>query len=322
MAKRRRRKRLEGKYVFRRFLMIALVLAALIGGTFYAGYRLAGKDPAPAEAVMAPTPSESSSQPSSSSESSEEPDDNEEPSDAGPELTPEEEAAEKAALEAEQAKEAAAAKAKDWNLILVNKQSPLPEDFSVELETVVGDYKVDARIRDALLRMMAGAKEDGITLQICSAYRSEEKQTTNFDNYKNNLVDNGMEEEEAIATTATIIAHPGTSEHHTGLAVDIVTPDYQDLDEGFERTPAFEWLDKNAEKYGFILRFPKMKQSITEIIYEPWHYRYVGMEDAKKINELGYCLEEYVYKLNTGGLDPVGEESPEEEGADDESTDE
>lgn len=90
---------------------------------------------------------------------------------------------------------------------------------------------------------------------------------------------------------------PGTSEHHTGLALDLITPGYQQLDDGFENTAAFKWLDKHSAEYGFVLRYPKDKEDITKIIYEPWHYRYVGVNAAETIKANGWCLEEYVENL-------------------------
>ena len=93
------------------------------------------------------------------------------------------------------------------------------------------------------------------------------------------------------------MAIPGTSEHHTGLAADIITVDYQVLDEGFAETAAYQWLKENCTQYGFIMRYPKEKQDITGIIYEPWHYRYVGKNVAEKITANDWCLEEYIEHL-------------------------
>ena len=107
----------------------------------------------------------------------------------------------------------------------------------------------------------------------------------------------GMSEEEAKKEAATRVAIPGTSEHHLGLAVDI-----NSVETSFENTKAFKWLQKNAENYGFVLRYPKDKKAITKIIYEPWHYRYVGVEHAKEMNRLGLCLEEYIDLLNDQNL--------------------
>ena len=113
--------------------------------------------------------------------------------------------------------------------------------------------------------------------------------------------------EEAEKITATMIAIPGTSEHHTGLAADIVTPTHQTLDPEFADTDAGKWLQENAAEYGFILRYPEDKQDITEIIYESWHYRYVGVDHAMAIKENGLCLEEYLEILKDGGLEKDGE---------------
>ena len=102
---------------------------------------------------------------------------------------------------------------------------------------------------------------------------------------------------EAKKVAATIVAVPGTSEHHIGLAVD-----FNSVEESFENTKAFRWLQENAEDYGFVMRYPKDKKSITKIIYEPWHYRYVGVEHAKAMNDLGLCMEEYLEYLENGGV--------------------
>lgn len=205
-----------------------------------------------------------------------------------------------------------------WNLILVNSTNALPDGFDVELATVSDGYRVDARIADNLSRMFLQAKEDGINLIICSAYRTPEKQQENFNNQVQQYLDQGDTAEEADAKTVAYIARPGFSEHHTGLAVDIVTPEYQTLNEGFANTPAFRWLDEHAHKYGFILRYPKSKEGITQISYEPWHYRYVGEEHAAAIKQSGDCLEEYLAALqnaNSRGAG-TGEPDPTDSGAD------
>ena len=183
-------------------------------------------------------------------------------------------------------------------LILANVDNPLPEDFEVgELETVQGNYKLDIRAASYAREMIADAKEDGITLQLCSSYRARSLQQTLFDNKYNYYISNGWNEADAYAKTATIIAIPGTSEHQTGLCMDVVTPSYQVLDAGYAETDAAKWLAANAYKYGFILRYPKDKQEITKIIFEPWHYRFVGIENAKLIKDSGLCLEEYLETL-------------------------
>jgi D-alanyl-D-alanine carboxypeptidase len=104
--------------------------------------------------------------------------------------------------------------------------------------------------------------------------------------------ENGLSEEKATEKAATMVARPGTSEHNLGLAVDI-----NSVETSFENSKAFKWLQENAEDFGFVLRYPKDKKAITKIIYEPWHYRYVGVEHAKEMNRLGMCLEEYIEYL-------------------------
>ena len=181
-----------------------------------------------------------------------------------------------------------------WSLIVVSEQSFLPEDFSVELEKVQNDKKVDARIADAVRSMIADAAADGVDLIIQSSYRSVEHQERLFANKVERVIKAGTPEEDAEAVAAMVVARPRTSEHHTGLAMDIVTPEYRELEEGFEDTKAFSWLCENAAEYGFTLRYPRDKSDITGIVYEPWHWRYVGTEAALAMRQSGQCLEEYV----------------------------
>lgn len=194
-----------------------------------------------------------------------------------------------------------------WELLLANPSNPLPDDFEVETASVQGDFVMDERIADVMKEMIADAKEEGVDLMICSAYRSIERQQELFDAEVAVQMNNGKSKEEAEKITATMIAIPGTSEHHTGLAADIVTPTHQTLDPEFADTDAGKWLQENAAEYGFILRYPEDKQDITEIIYESWHYRYVGVDHAMAIKENGLCLEEYLEILKEGGLEKDGE---------------
>lgn len=201
-----------------------------------------------------------------------------------------------------------------WALILVNRSNFLPEgyDGTITLENVVDPYRVDARIADPLKRMFADARNDGVTLTITSAYRSVEKQTELFTNKVEELIHSGRDTAAAQTTAATIVARPGTSEHHTGLAIDIITPSYTSLDEGFENTPAFKWLDKNAHQYGFVLRYPKNKQGVTGIIYEPWHYRFVGEGHAARMKSGNLCLEEYLESLRALRIKAASSDAQEE----------
>ncbi|MDR2817632.1 MAG: M15 family metallopeptidase [Oscillospiraceae bacterium] len=183
-----------------------------------------------------------------------------------------------------------------WRLILVNCDHPLADDFldSVTLKAIHGTaLKVDERILDDLEQMLGDAKNDGIDLEVYSAYRSFQRQKVLFEQGVKERVSNGMKRDEAEQETATWIARPGSSEHHTGLAVDIATPSHQGLDESFRGTAAYQWLLKNAPKYGFVERYPQGKVGITHINPEPWHYRYIGRDLAPLLEASGLCYEEY-----------------------------
>lgn len=186
---------------------------------------------------------------------------------------------------------------KEWNLRLVNSDNPLGMDYQPELKSVRGDLQMEARAAEYMLRMVEDAKKDGVSLLICSAYRSVARQEVLYNNKVDYYLNKGFSKDEAKVRAAQVVAAPGTSEHNLGLAADIVTPSYQMLDEGFEKTDACKWLKANAYKYGFILRYPKDKFEKTKVIYEPWHYRFVGVDHAKAIYESGLCLEEYLEAL-------------------------
>lgn len=196
----------------------------------------------------------------------------------------------------------------EYYLLLANAENPLPQDWTVQTEEVQNGYEMDKRAAPAMREMIQAAKEDGVELMLCSAYRSVEKQQQLFDRSQQAYMAQGMSEEEAYAKTATETAIPGTSEHQTGLAADIVTPTYQMLDAGFADTPAGQWLSEHAAEYGFVLRYPQDKQEVTGIIYESWHYRFVGKTHAKLMKESGLCLEEYLQQElpegYTGASDP------------------
>lgn len=179
-------------------------------------------------------------------------------------------------------------------LILVNKENEIPADYDFDLVSVWGEYEGDSRAKKPLNDMIDGAQEDGITLILCSAYRTK---TTSERLYKQEIetfVNKGYSQKEAETEAARWVAPPGTSEHHTGLAFDIVTPSYQTLDHDFSYTEAAKWMKEHCAEYGFVLRFPEDKQEETGITFEPWHFRYVGVEHAKAMTEQGLCLEEYV----------------------------
>ena len=183
----------------------------------------------------------------------------------------------------------------DGLLLLVNPWTPLPEDFVPgELVPVQNDQAVDARAYPDLQNMLGDMSEAGLSPLICSSYRSQERQQELYDNKVQRVMAEGASLEAAQAEAARWVALPGTSEHQTGLAVDIVSLSNQMLDETQESTPEFQWLAENAWKYGFILRYPNDKSEKTGIAYEPWHFRFVGKEAAEEMHDLGLCLEEYL----------------------------
>lgn len=186
----------------------------------------------------------------------------------------------------------------DGLLLLVNPWTPLPEDFVPwELVPVQNDQAVDARAYPDLQNMLGDMSEAGLSPLICSSYRSQERQQELYDNKVQRVMAEGASREAAQAEAARWVALPGTSEHQTGLAVDIVSLSNQMLDETQESTPEFQWLAENAWKYGFILRYPNDKSEKTGIAYEPWHFRFVGKEAAEEMHDLGLCLEEYLESL-------------------------
>ena len=181
-----------------------------------------------------------------------------------------------------------------WYLTLVNPWYPLPENYEFELTTVTGKYKVDSRCADALKQFLADCKAAGHTPYICSAYRTWDDQVYLFDKKVNSFISKGYSEAEAKVLAAKETAVPGTSEHQLGLAVDILCQSRPWLDEGQAKTATQQWLMANCHKYGFILRYPKGTTDKTGIIYEPWHYRYVGVEIATEIMSKGITFEEYL----------------------------
>ena len=184
----------------------------------------------------------------------------------------------------------------DWRLLLVNPWNALPEDYAVELATLANGLQVDERIYDDLSAMLTDCREAGLEPIVCSAYRTEAKQRQLYANKVARVRASGVPEDQVEAEAARWVARPGTSEHQTGLALDIVAASYQVLDEKQEDTAEQQWLMENSWKYGFILRYPSEKCGITGIGYEPWHYRYVGKAAAAEIHRTGVCLEEYLGK--------------------------
>lgn len=182
----------------------------------------------------------------------------------------------------------------DDYFFVVNKQIYLPEDYSIETAFVQGSYELEIVAAERCRAMIAAAEKDGIDLKVLSAYRTVEYQRNLFErNVKSRMEDYGMTYDEAVYDVSINIAPPGGSEHNAGLAVDIIDRNHWDTYEEFEDTEEFEWLIGHCTDFGFILRYPKGKEDVTGYIYEPWHYRYVGVKYAKDIMDSGLCLEEY-----------------------------
>ena len=181
----------------------------------------------------------------------------------------------------------------DWKLILVNKQHPIPDDYEFNLGTISGSMQCDERVISPLFDMLKAARADGVNLIVCSPYRDLGRQTMLFGNKVDRYMGAGMSYMDAYNLASQAVTVPGSSEHQIGLAIDIITDGYSSLDEGFGETAAGKWLADNSAKYGFILRYPSGKEEITSIEYEPWHFRYVGVDAAGVITDNGLCLEEF-----------------------------
>lgn len=194
--------------------------------------------------------------------------------------------------------------------LLVNRENPLSEDYDVETRKVVNngvttDYMFDARVADRLEAMLAAAAADGCPVLIRSAHRTISYQKMLYTNKVNEYLNMGYAQAAAETEAAKWVAIPGTSEHNLGLVVDIVNVGYTGpLDQYFEDDPLFDWLIKNCADYGFILRYPKTKESVTGIVYEPWHYRYVGEDVAHYIMDNDITLEEYWEDIKSGKSRP------------------
>lgn len=184
-----------------------------------------------------------------------------------------------------------------WNLLLVNDWNPLPAgyDSDVSFSTVSGGKQVDSRIIDAVNRMLQDAA--AYDLAVVSAYRPKEEQDILYWRKVKQYTDKGYSDLEAQKVGGTIVKRPGFSEHNCGLAMDVGGSGDYTLEQTFANTPAYAWLMEHCADYGFILRFPEGKEDITGVIYEPWHYRYVGEEAARYIMDNDLCLEEYLAQV-------------------------
>lgn len=189
-------------------------------------------------------------------------------------------------------------------LLLVNGKNPLPnkENYAQNLTTIDAKYlcgelnQLDKDVLPYAIALMEDAKAEGVDIRVRSPYRSYETQERLYNNEVNNWIRKGMGQLEAEEKAATIVARPGTSEHHCGFAID-----FNETNTSFENSNAYRWMLSNAADYGFILRYPEDKQDITGVIYEPWHWRFVGIDVAKDINSKNMCLEEYIEEINNKG---------------------
>lgn len=189
----------------------------------------------------------------------------------------------------------------DPRMVLVNHTNKMPEDYTFTTRECGSATAVNKTLQteaaDAFLAMQAAAAREGVTIWMQSGYRSVDYQKNLYDQKTQYFRNKGLSEAEAKKQAANIVNPPGYSEHNCGLAADLNSPEHTDLTEGFENTEAFRWLSAHAVEYGFILRYPKNAEAVTEITYEPWHWRYVGPENAALIQQSGLCFEDAVAVL-------------------------
>ena len=186
-----------------------------------------------------------------------------------------------------------------WCLILTNAEYPVPEDYEVGLEAIPGtEQSVDKRIYEPL---MGDMKAQGLSPIVCSGYRTLDKQEKLFNRKVLSYVKAGHTKEESYNLARQTISIPGSGEHCLGLAVDFYTRRYHKLERAFEDTPESKWLVEHAQDYGFVMRYGENKMDITGIQYEPWHYRYVGVEAAKYMKDNELSLEEFYIEQSLYG---------------------
>ena len=186
-------------------------------------------------------------------------------------------------------------------MILVNHTNKMPENYTFETAECGSKTAVNKTLQtvacNAFLELQKAAAAENVTVWMQSGYRSVSYQTNLYEKKTNYYKQQGYDDAKAKEKAAAIVNPPGYSEHNCGLAADLNSPEHTGLDEGFENTAAFRWLCQHAGEYGFILRYPKGAEEKTEITYEPWHWRYVGVENAAKINASGLCFEDYIAAL-------------------------
>lgn len=258
-------------------LLIAVLLAACVGAIRWGLSGLFWDEPTGESLLETPSADEPQPETPEETTSAADPEDSAEPEETGEPTEPDEPAAPETSDEP-------AVEDGVWNLRLVNRWNPLPEDYTLDLVEVPGGQQVDARIYDALMELLDAATEAQLGPIVVAGYRTQEKQQSLYDEKLQSYLDQGYSQEEAVAQTEQWVARPGTSEHQLGLAVDINGAVYA----------IYPWLQEHSWEYGFIFRYPADKQDLTGVANEEWHYRYVGKETAQAIYEQGVCLEEYL----------------------------
>lgn len=182
-------------------------------------------------------------------------------------------------------------------ILLVNPWNTLPEGYEVDLTNIDDEHQIAAFAYEDFLQMMADCKAAELDPAVCSSYRTHAYQQKLYARRIQRYMDEGYSEEKATELAGRSVAVPGTSEHQLGLALDIIDNSNWTLDESQADTPTQQWLMANSWRYGWILRYPEGSSASTGIIYEPWHYRYVGREAAEDIHASGLCLEDYLQSL-------------------------
>ncbi|MBQ9083897.1 MAG: M15 family metallopeptidase [Clostridia bacterium] len=339
MATRRRKKRLSTKTKIARAVCVLVVLLLAFSLCFTAvslirtlsEYMGGSSSSSPSsDLTSAPSSDAPSSDPSSDQPSSDAPSSSEEPSSDAPSsevFVPVDPSKNTGIYEGVTWRSPYAVPANVFkygrDLMLVNREYELPLDFEWDLVRWSNGQDVDAMSLNSaefdqvmavdraayqpLKDMFAAAKAAGVPLQLVSPYRSIDKQDRLFDNLVVQYKNQGMSETEAVAKANTARTFTGTSEHNIGYGFDILEAGNWYLTESFEKTKQFAWLQEHAAEYGFILRYAKDKVEQTGIMYEPWHYRYVGVAAAKEITGLGMCLEEYIEYLDNDRKIPAAE---------------
>lgn len=187
-------------------------------------------------------------------------------------------------------------------MILVNHTNKMPENYTFETAECGSKTAVNKTLQtvacNAFLELQKAAAAENVTVWMQSGYRSVKYQTGLYERKTKYYTDRGYDTATAKEMAAAVVNPPGYSEHNCGLAADLNSPEHTGLDESFENTTAFRWLCEHAVEYGFILRYPKGAEDKTEITYEPWHWRYVGRENAAKISASGLCFEDYIAQLH------------------------